>query len=298
MRIFKSFSYLIRMIINVVRDMIPFLTVLLFAMIAFADAFYAISTASEEQFIPSFVMSIIYIYNMCLGAYENEYGNVAPTFAYILFLLCTLFNMIVMFNLLIAIISETFANVNENAEQAGYQERASLIAENLFLVPKSERERYFQDNSYLYQVINSDKTFGEEDEDEVKEKLTEVHRLVSKLEMRLNQRWGPLKIQKPPKKRNLPKSTDDVKLTDKFECKEHGCVLKKAKVNKRWICLMGRNLEDGCASKVPNDVHEAGEWMYCSKCDYSACLKCAAFVSYRDLHQQAAEEDAQVEIVP
>jgi hypothetical protein len=65
-------------------------------------------------------MAVIYIYNMCLGAFENEYGESAPTFAWILFLLCTLFNMIVMFNLLVAIISETFAKVNENAVQAGY----------------------------------------------------------------------------------------------------------------------------------------------------------------------------------
>jgi hypothetical protein len=143
MRIVKPLSYLIRMIINVISDMIPFLVVLLFAMIAFADAFYAISLASQEPFIESFTMSVIYIYNMCLGAYENEYGDVAPTFAYIMFLLCTLFNMIVMFNLLIAIISETFANVNENAEQAGYQERAALISENLFLVPESARKEYY-----------------------------------------------------------------------------------------------------------------------------------------------------------
>lgn len=135
MRIFKQFSYLIRMIINVVKDMIPFLTVLLFAMIAFGDAFYAISAANVEPFIDNFTMAVIYIYNMCLGAYENEYGESAPTFAYIMFILCTLFNMIVMFNLLIAIISETFAKVNENATQAGFQERAALISENIFLVP-------------------------------------------------------------------------------------------------------------------------------------------------------------------
>jgi hypothetical protein len=120
MRIFKSFAHLIRMIIMVVYDMRQFLAVLLFSMIAFADAFYAISMASDEPFIDNFVMGVIYIYNMCLGAYENEYGNIAPTFGYVLFILCTLFNMIVMFNLLIAIISETFANVNENKIQAGY----------------------------------------------------------------------------------------------------------------------------------------------------------------------------------
>jgi hypothetical protein len=36
------------------------------------------------------------------------------------FLLSTVFNMIVMFNLLIAIISETFTNVNDNAVYAGF----------------------------------------------------------------------------------------------------------------------------------------------------------------------------------
>jgi hypothetical protein len=43
--------------------------------------------------------------------------------------------MIVMFNLLIAIISETFTNVNENAIFAGFQEKATMVAANAYLVP-------------------------------------------------------------------------------------------------------------------------------------------------------------------
>lgn len=77
---------------------------------------------------------------MSLGDFAyDEFGTVAVGLAQILFVLCTLFNMIVMFNLLIAIISETFSDVNSYAEEAGMQERASMIAENSYLVPISIR---------------------------------------------------------------------------------------------------------------------------------------------------------------
>lgn len=117
LRMFKSFSYLIRMIVLVVFDMKYFLGVLLLAMTAFGDGFYMVSNftqASDEEeggpFIESFVMSILYVYNMSLGEYDNSYG-IAPTFGWVLFTFSTLFNMIVMLNLLIAIISDTFAKV-------------------------------------------------------------------------------------------------------------------------------------------------------------------------------------------
>jgi hypothetical protein len=44
--------------------------------------------------------------------------------------------MIIMLNLLIAIISESFARINEVSQEASYQEKASIISENLYLVPK------------------------------------------------------------------------------------------------------------------------------------------------------------------
>ena len=44
-----------------------------------------------------------------------------------------------MLNLLIAFISESFKNVNNNAKNAMYQEMASLISENSYLIPESEK---------------------------------------------------------------------------------------------------------------------------------------------------------------
>ncbi len=54
-----------------------------------------------------------------------------------------------MLNLLIAIISETFSMVKENSENASYQEMASMIGENGYLIPKSIRKSYASQNGYL-----------------------------------------------------------------------------------------------------------------------------------------------------
>lgn len=54
---------------------------------------------------------------MVLGDFAtDEFGEVATPLAWILFLVFTIFNMIVMLNLLIAIISDSYAKVNELAE--------------------------------------------------------------------------------------------------------------------------------------------------------------------------------------
>jgi len=47
-----------------------------------------------------------------------------------------------MLNLLIAIISEAFEIINGNSEQANYQERARIIAENSYLIPKWKKKSF------------------------------------------------------------------------------------------------------------------------------------------------------------
>ncbi len=75
---------------------------------------------------------------MILGSWETgEFGSVAIPTVWFIFVVCTLFGMVIMLNLLIAIISNTFNSVNSNAVQAAYQQMASMIAENDYLIPKS-----------------------------------------------------------------------------------------------------------------------------------------------------------------
>lgn len=80
---------------------------------------------------------------MILGDFDtSKFGEVAQPLVMILFILCTIFNMIVMLNLLIAIISDSYARVTANSELATYQERASMISENAYLIPLARRQSY------------------------------------------------------------------------------------------------------------------------------------------------------------
>ena len=119
MRIFKKYGYLIRMIIEVMFDMGVFLLLLLVTTFAFGDSFLRLSygNESDNQFIDNFILGGLYGYRMIIGDFDTtEFGEVAVPLAWILFVMCTVFGSIVMLNLLIAIISETFARVTENAD--------------------------------------------------------------------------------------------------------------------------------------------------------------------------------------
>jgi hypothetical protein len=122
LRIFTATSYLIRIIIEVIIDIRHFLLVLLLTFVAFGDAFYAINTSNETEFIDGgYFFGIIYVYTMSLGGFDTStFGNTAVWMMWVLFILCTVLNMIIMLNLLIAIISESFARINELKEQAAY----------------------------------------------------------------------------------------------------------------------------------------------------------------------------------
>ena len=138
LRIFKSTGYLIKIIITVCVEMRDFLLILLLTIMAFGDSMRAISTSNlpHHMFIGSWLESFTYVYRMILGNFntdptileggpivlpegeaysdpENGIGMIAPYFTWGIFYLCTVFNMIIMLNLLVAIISESFARINQ-----------------------------------------------------------------------------------------------------------------------------------------------------------------------------------------
>lgn len=78
--------------------------------------------------------------------------TIQPVTVWLLFVLCILYTNIVMLNLLIAIVSEAFALINDNADNANYQERASLIAENHYLIPDYRKRQFCAKNQYLIVV--------------------------------------------------------------------------------------------------------------------------------------------------
>lgn len=159
MRIFASTGYYIRMIVDVMNDMVAFLLILLVSIVAFADSFLALAMANSEdsgmRFVNGLIGSIIYTYRTILGDMQMDpTGLEMPALAMIFFLICTFFNMIIMLNLLIAIISESFGKVNSNSVNAKYQEMAALIAENYYLIPDDKRESYAKKNLHLLVITD------------------------------------------------------------------------------------------------------------------------------------------------
>ena len=61
--------------------------------------------------------------------------SAAPAIVWIIFSLVLLIMNVVMLNLLVAIVSKSFEDINDNWESAMYQERASIISENAYLIP-------------------------------------------------------------------------------------------------------------------------------------------------------------------
>jgi hypothetical protein len=69
---------------------------------------------------------------------------------------------VVMLNLLVAIISKSFDEINEKWESAMYQDRASIIAENGYLIPWYRKKEHCPDKDQ-YLVITRDLLSEEND---------------------------------------------------------------------------------------------------------------------------------------
>lgn len=112
--------------------------VLLLTIIAFGDSFKTLSNGNSQsdRFVEKgFFGSFFYVYNMCLGDFSTEFGGVQVSLVWFMFFLCTMFNMIIMLNLLISIISESYEKISANLKAAAYQEKTGMISENSFMIP-------------------------------------------------------------------------------------------------------------------------------------------------------------------
>lgn len=70
-----------------------------------------------------------------------------------MFVVSTLFLTVIMLNLLIAVISDTYARVEATSESAMYKNYADLMAENEYLVPNGYLEGHDNQGDYMYVAI-------------------------------------------------------------------------------------------------------------------------------------------------
>ena len=114
LRIFDKTAYLIRIITNITYDVQYFLYILIIAILGIANGFLILSRTNppESQYVTSITDSIFYTYRMIIGDFDvNKFGEKNVTFSKLVFILATILVMILLLNILIAIMSDTYAEI-------------------------------------------------------------------------------------------------------------------------------------------------------------------------------------------
>mmetsp|Transcript_32046 Transcript_32046/g.23688 ORF Transcript_32046/g.23688 Transcript_32046/m.23688 type:complete len:111 (+) Transcript_32046:200-532(+) len=106
----------------------------------------------ESQFIGSVIDSLLYSYQLTVGEFGTDTfaESTNPALLWTLFILATLFTLIILLNMLVAIMGDSFNRVRESEESQRFREHLQLIVENDFLI-KSRRD-VFRDVKYLIAI--------------------------------------------------------------------------------------------------------------------------------------------------
>jgi Polycystin cation channel len=124
-RIERSFSNLINLLESVAKSIVTFLQLLFLAIMAFAGSFYMLAQNNDaaNNFAPTYLSAIQMAFELSVGNYDRtQFGTVGFLLVYLFFLLGSLALLIIMMNLLISIVSDTFNVMSERANIILYKE--------------------------------------------------------------------------------------------------------------------------------------------------------------------------------
>lgn len=166
LRLFPTTALLVRMIIDITMEIKWFLMVMLLAILGFGNSFFIISkNLKDEELLgffvgPNFMTAFLYSYKNSLGDFNfkgYEYRDVIMV--HLLWFFHTWLTLIILLNLLIAIMGDTYARVKENEQNNMLKEFCEMITENEMLF---KRSRLFKDKKYIF-VVEKEKFEKEDD---------------------------------------------------------------------------------------------------------------------------------------
>jgi hypothetical protein len=135
--------------------MAVFSFIFLLANFAFANAFFLLdggrtgTIGSEDRITgDNWFETLIYTYLTGLGEFNaDDYaGTTHSGFLYLYFILCTILVQIVLLNLLIAIMGDTFDRVQEQRHESQLKEKCRLISENWYWL---NQKKTFKRTKYI-----------------------------------------------------------------------------------------------------------------------------------------------------
>ena len=120
-RLFSSTRYYINLLINVLIDIYPFFLIFAYSTVGFGLVFQALDNTSTVYF------------NYLTSAYLTDLGNADSSgytkLHWLFFLLITVLNQIVMLNLIVSIMSDTYLRVRQTSLQADSIELTNMLIE-------------------------------------------------------------------------------------------------------------------------------------------------------------------------
>ena len=117
---FDGTRYMVRLLAEVIKDMREFFVILLYSTLSFTFIFLLRNPGS------GFVDNLTKSYRLDLGDFDADFTSV---FDWFIFFLVTMINPIIMLNLLISIMGDTYGEVQENSVIANFQELTEMIIE-------------------------------------------------------------------------------------------------------------------------------------------------------------------------
>lgn len=153
LRLFKPTAAFMRMIIEIVKDMGIFSLIYLLANLSIGNAFYILDGANnsasvEQKTYDGYLSTMMSIFLNGLGDFDTDNfgGHENEGFVWIYFIACTVLLTLVLLNLLIAIMGDTFDRVQEMKEEAMLRELCSLMRDNWLWL---DQEKAFKDTKYI-----------------------------------------------------------------------------------------------------------------------------------------------------
>ena len=120
LRIFDSTAPLVRAIVEITFDIRNFLVILFIGVLGCGISFYVLSSNNDPElspedggpFIESVFGAITYSYMIALGDFDaGTFGSNSVPLVWLVFFISSTFTLIILLNMLIAIMSESFARV-------------------------------------------------------------------------------------------------------------------------------------------------------------------------------------------
>lgn len=119
-RLFNDTRYIIQLLVNVIKDMRSFIILLTYSTISFS---MILMVQRKDR---SFTNELKISFMMNLGEFETEGFD---GLSWVIFMFMSVLNVIVLLNMLIALMGETFSRVRERSEIADFIEIAKMLLE-------------------------------------------------------------------------------------------------------------------------------------------------------------------------